>query len=420
MKAQLLLAAPLALACSLACFAQEAPRPSPWTETRFHRVHLRNGNFLDGDLVKQNSKTVILNMKPLGEFAVARDMILRLEYVKMRSIKEAPVIIAASDAPGPSIPKSVPTGERPDKAARPAADPSARRPSLTQLGGAERFPAEIRKSVDGILVGHSLARSDIRTPIAPRIQALGADAMAYACWVARATPAGIEMPDLIQAVSEFEHPEVQPTLLALAVSAPDSFDRAAAVKGLAKRGTPEALEAVHRAVGDPSGQVWRVASEEVAKLAEAGRADAGLLIEILNKAKDKGVVARLLAKMGGEEAIEAIRSLLSDSGPKEKVALLQALGASGTAEDMSFAHDLLDNSEMSIRKETCIFLGKVRNRASVRKLMDMLNDTEASVADSALWSLRKITGQTYDKTPETWERWWTLSGQKSFGVPEEK
>ena len=33
-----------------------------FTESRFHRVHLRNGNFIDGVLVRQNTLEIVLRL----------------------------------------------------------------------------------------------------------------------------------------------------------------------------------------------------------------------------------------------------------------------------------------------------------------------------------------------------------------------
>ncbi|HEX7901407.1 MAG TPA: hypothetical protein VF950_26850, partial [Planctomycetota bacterium] len=67
-----------------------------WTEIRFHRVHLRNGNFVDGTLVANEQESVTLRVKT-GDIEITRDLIDKVEYVKMRSYKEKP-----ADVPPPT------------------------------------------------------------------------------------------------------------------------------------------------------------------------------------------------------------------------------------------------------------------------------------------------------------------------------
>jgi HEAT repeat protein len=102
----------IAILVLMALQAHKAPleKASPadgWTETRFHRIHLRNGNFVDGDLLRNELETITLRIKT-GELEISRDLIERLELVRMRSYAEKPVEIAA---PTPS--KVAPEGTPP-------------------------------------------------------------------------------------------------------------------------------------------------------------------------------------------------------------------------------------------------------------------------------------------------------------------
>src|SRR6185436_5678046 len=57
---------------------------------RFHRVHLTNGNFIDGQLVKETAASVLLRLRS-GEMTIRRDMIDRVEFVKMRDRNQVPI-----------------------------------------------------------------------------------------------------------------------------------------------------------------------------------------------------------------------------------------------------------------------------------------------------------------------------------------
>jgi len=73
----------LLMGLPLAASAQQEAG-SPWIETRFHRVHLRNGNTIDGQLVNEGKSAVVLKLKA-GEMQIRKDMIDRVEMVRMRS-----------------------------------------------------------------------------------------------------------------------------------------------------------------------------------------------------------------------------------------------------------------------------------------------------------------------------------------------
>ncbi len=89
------------IACLLALLAGAAQAHEPeWVEVRFHRVHLRNGNFIDGQMLKDTPAAVTLTLKG-GEMLIRRDSIDRVEFVKMRTINEKPPVLEAPRRGGP-------------------------------------------------------------------------------------------------------------------------------------------------------------------------------------------------------------------------------------------------------------------------------------------------------------------------------
>ena len=390
---------------------QTAPRTpeaaaSPWVETRFHRIHLRNGNFIDGQLVQDTPKAVILQIRTSGNFVVRRDLIERVEFVKMRSLKEIPMAPVVETA-APAVPAAAATA---DAAEAPAPAGSAAAPDPVP----SHFPQEAVKAVDALLTGYTLARPEQRRDLGAALGSMGPAAVSYACWIALHGRPGFETPVLIEAIGQAESPDVMPTLLNIASAAANSLDRAAAVKALARRPNPEARAALHRALGDPSGQVLRVASEELLKLHEKGQADVEALVALLKDREDKSVIAQTLGKMGGDVALAALRSLLAQGTAPEKAAAMRALGASGRAEDGEEAVEALEGNDETLRKEACLFLGKMKHGPAIPKLIAALKDEDESVGENALWSLRQITGQTYGLQPQRWQDWWEQNGRAKF------
>src|SRR6266498_3822034 len=67
-----------------------------WVETRFNRVFLRNGNFIDGHLIGETNQSVRMKLIT-GEMTIRKDTIEldsigrpRVELIKMRSYQELP------------------------------------------------------------------------------------------------------------------------------------------------------------------------------------------------------------------------------------------------------------------------------------------------------------------------------------------
>src|SRR5579872_6878724 len=56
-----------------------------WIDTQFHRVYLRNGNFIDGKIVQVNNREVHLDVVP-GSMTFRLDMVDRIELIKMRTL----------------------------------------------------------------------------------------------------------------------------------------------------------------------------------------------------------------------------------------------------------------------------------------------------------------------------------------------
>src|SRR5689334_13486442 len=88
----------LLLALSLLVVAEQTQPPlDSGSEIRFHRIHLRNGNFIDGKVTADKPNEVILLMAA-GEMAIRRDQIDRVEVVKMKSYNDKAIIL---DTPKP-------------------------------------------------------------------------------------------------------------------------------------------------------------------------------------------------------------------------------------------------------------------------------------------------------------------------------
>jgi hypothetical protein len=398
MKATLVV--PALLALQLVATAQD--KNPTWVETRFHRVHLRNGNFIDGQLLRQNSKIVVLNLKS-GEFGVGRDMVQRVEFITMRMLSEPPIVMTTAA-------KVALAEDKPEvDGAKPAAPESKDIPA--------RFTAETRKAVERVLLAFSTANVDLRGSLGPKIQELGAEAVAYACWLARHGNPIVDRQELVAGIAQCTAPEVHPALLDICASCPDSFSRAAAVRALAKEGKPDGLAAVHKALIDPSGQVWRVAAEELLELSKTGGANVETIISLMKDKEEKGVIAQLLGKIGGDAALTALHGLLKDGSSRDKVVALASLAAFPRPEDGELALELIDHADDAVSKAAVQYVGRAKYGPAVRALIDVMGD-EKEISDLAQRSLLQITGQGFAGDRAQWERWWEVEGKAKFPDPQ--
>src|SRR5438132_6132475 len=147
----LLLAMPLLLPQSF--------QDSDTGDLRFTRVHLRNGNFIDGQVVKDSVGSVLLRIRS-GEIDIRRDQIDKVELVKMKSYGDRSIFFDKPKAPdkGPVA--------MPDKG--PIKTPEV------------NTPEAIRKKVDMILFRYKQMRKNANDVLpVDQIQALGEEAVVY-------------------------------------------------------------------------------------------------------------------------------------------------------------------------------------------------------------------------------------------------
>lgn len=356
---------------------------SPWIETRFHRIRLRNGNFIDGQLLRETPEEVVIEVKSSAELGVRRDLIARVEFVKMRSFKDLPTVAAVIE-----VPAEAPAAAAPEPVA------------VTQ----PRFSAETRRQVDVLLATYGASNPDIRRPLLRGLRELGAEAVAYACSLSGQSRMGIEAAELVEAIAQCEGPDVLPALLRTA-RGEDVFAKVAALRALARRGTPEAVAALLRALEDPAAPVWRVAVEAVETLLRQGSMEAETLIERMTSKAEKGGYARVLARSGGGPELEALAGLLREGTSRDRIAVLQGLAERRLAHEAERASELLGDEDAEVRKNAIIYLGRIQHGASTEALIERLDDEDEGAADTALWALRQISGQGYGPDRGLWTLW---------------
>lgn len=389
----------------LAALALQAPSgDNSWIETRFHRVHLANGNFIDGQLVEESKRLVVLKMKA-GTFGIRRDMIDRVEYVRMRSLKESPAPSVAIKAPAAS--KMPAAANAPE---RPSTEPIAATPAA-----AAPFAPAVMQPVDELLTKWSAFAPGSRPEtLLLQIPDLGPEAVAYACWrVAHRVPM-TPVKELVEALGHQEHPAVLPMLKAVAENG-SMDERAALVTPLESLKTPEAVGLLYALIGDGSATVWQPATEAVVRLAKAGSPQEATerIIELMAKAPEKSSYAIALGRIGEADGRRALLEMARDDDESNIRAALQGLAVYADPEDGEIGRRLLVAPSDSLKKAACAFLGQIKSEAAVPDLIDLLSHADSAVVRDAHWALQKITGQRFGVDVSLWTRWLESNTKKS-------
>lgn len=125
------------------------------------------------------------------------------------------------------------------------------------------------------------------------------------------------------------------------------------------------------------------------------------------------------ARRALEHWMRAERSLKDQ--PEVYAAALKGLGQHGSKESIELlSEDLWGAQDHAIIQARILSLGRIKDRAAVEKLMDMLksagpNKVEPFMDDARL-SLMVLTGVDQGKSRELWQRWWQEHKDK-FQVP---
>jgi len=106
---------------------------------------------------------------------------------------------------------------------------------------------------------------------------------------------------------------------------------------------------------------------------------------------------------------------------------VQALGKTGDARVVPHLLPLLDDSDLFVRMAVARLLGDLGAHAAIPGLIDTLDDEEVSVRESALVSLRKLSGQSIAFDPKArdgerakrikeWRAWWEGAEKELLGA----
>ena len=369
-------------------------------EIQFHRVHLKNGNYIDGRLLRQTATEVALEVK-IGEIVLRHDLIERIEVVRIRHISSPKEELPRP--PSPPEPVRVPRPAPPEP--KPVQPPAAPPPG-------EGVPDEQRKKFETLLSLSELATSeDDRQALAARLAALGSEYVP--CLNAFLSPAvGRSSFDIVCRALGILKDRRSIAPLSAGLRDPDPFRREICARTLGELGFEDGAAPLIQALDDESPKVTRTASTALVNLSRSTSPFAiiALLGRRISDAKNQGIFASTLGKIGGPEA----RRLLLDLLREETLVLpaLEGLISCADPEDGHALLDVLNRGPDEVRESAARLLGRIKYKPAVPALIELLHTPNAGLKSKAHEALRAISGEDLAPDPDAWRNWWDTAGNR--------
>lgn len=405
------------------------PQAVSQDEARFHRIHLRNGNFLDGQIVRQSPSEVQLLLKG-GQMHVRRDQIDRIEIVKMKHVSDKEIVMTPPPAPpGPAV--------APAPAKAPA--PAGRRPrgSAASAGVSAEVKAKAEAIFDRLRNGSPEQKAEAGT----RLRDLGPDAAVYAADVLDTLDDGsigivasilvdLKSPDVVTIVQGklsnprprvrteaaavlgacAEKPEdVRPLLPLLNDASP--LVVLPALSALARHGVTDAAAPAARLAASKDPDVRRGALKalvEIAKKQESLGDLASLFSDLLEKSTGDAK-SDVLTEIGSAKLAALapqVAALLDEENPSVRAKAAQVVGDLG---DRETGTAVLERLPDETDKWTRVFLAqaalKLRLQNALDPLIEWMDAEDADVRVAAYESLKKLSGQDHGIKKDAWVAW---------------
>ncbi len=378
-----------------------------YTWVQFHRVHLRNGNFLDGTLVSKTDRSVTLR-QPWGEILIRSDQIDRVELVKMKSFNDPEQIIQRKAKSTPQGPTEIIT--TPSSSSKPL--PSDLTDSKDPVPGS--IPQAVVLAVDQAITVWRSSTTNEQVDLGETLKAIGPDAVPYFEFLLEKRQQSTPLKPVARAFASLNEDKFL-TFAARMMDSQSLEIREAAIEGLAKTTSPRRLPIVLKAAEDTFPAIGTAATQILMDAAKEDGEKNDLVDMIgsrIRAAKNNTAMAVALARIGGPRARELLWELVGDNNETNRLTGLHGLGIMADPEDGPRMVSVLHDSSETIKKGACIALGKIKYTGAVADLITLLSDPNEGLHQNARWALQETTRLAIGNTDDAWKEWWETVGSK--------
>jgi len=408
----------------LAILAVAAPaweQQEGWSDSRFHRVYLRNGNFIDGNVIADKPNEVILLMKA-GEMAIRRDQIEKVELVKMRSWNDKPIVL--------ETPKGKGTPGNPGG--------TANVPQINTL-----TPDGIKKAVDKMIAKVKSNPNEKEFPV-DELKATGDEGLAYLA--AKTAGADLNLQNAVMSalinLKDVRGPKTQqvldsflsgsaPALRGMALTVltveagestlakyirpalkdPDPGVRIIAISALSAVEDKAWFDDIAESFGDANKDVRSRAIQLCKRLSDKNGLQDKLMAALVSNLKNsepevRAAMASTIGSMNIQQSWSNVAPLLNDSEPTVRAAAAQTLQNLAATESIP---DLVQAIRRESDKWARVYLAnaaqRMRIQDAVESLIGWLSSPDGDVQAAAEAALRAITGEAHGRDVAKWQAW---------------
>jgi len=432
-------------------FAPQATVPE-WIPT--HRIHLLNGNSIDGVLLRLDSRRALAFLRlPIGEMAVRFSEISRMSVA---AAEKCCLGLPGGDyrihgirprTKGEKAVQTVVEKEPREKEPEEQIPRIVETPVVIEPSRLPTTDSDVRRRVDEYLKKIRAATESEREGLIPGLLDLGPGAAEYladlidrtdeetALWIVTALQGrndprsvGILTDKLkskvawvrwasIQALSMMIEPE-SVALLRPSLQDPDPAVRMAAISAVEKLLDEESLEPIARLTADPDPGVGRRAGVALGILAKKYERIPDAVEMLTNflpdvSGKTRAEVIEALWKLGDPESAATIVPYVSDSEPAVRISAVRGCGELKSKEAIAgLAERLREEPDRWVKVQICNAFDKIRSDEAIGPLIDLMEEDEDSEIDEAASrALQHITGQReFGQDHDQWREWWNKRG----------
>ena len=393
------------------------------------RIHLRNDNYIEGDIIKETADTITLRTKS-GTFALKKADILSREGIE----KEEPLQPVKKHTP--FKPPVEDDEEEEDD------DSGSKAPPKDEEKSEPNVRSDIKTRIDAMFKIIPKVSDNERYSIIKEIVELGSDVVPYLMYkmddanplelscIATAIALMKDVDVLDQLVEKLSSDKQQVRSVAVSILANvgnDSIlpvlrkrlrDSDATVRGitaaaLTKLNDVDSISDVANLLSDPEQGVRRMAVMSVLEMASKNKEAVPDVVEALGELLDSASpqaqadIADILGKLGNKEAIPHLVKLIDSSSKEIKASAIISLGRLKAAEAVELLVERLGAEEDRwVRIQIATALQETRDKKAIPALIEMLSDEDLDMKLAASRALQGITNEHFGTDPSKWANWW--------------